>query len=201
MGLKDWAPQDSQQKSIILVLAAAVARMISEAASAMTRFQRKLLSSWGPPETAHPRARVLSDANLLNKTTVCPIIHSNKGIAMNVVKIAELAKEPQKSPLFTGPVTMQTIVGTELSRRFMIRQVNFASGVRNKFHSHSIEQVLIVTEGKGIVANEKEEKTVVPGDVVFIAAGEKHWHGAAEGATFSHIYIMSPDQSTTQLEP
>jgi quercetin dioxygenase-like cupin family protein len=50
------------------------------------------------------------------------------------------------------------------------------------------------------VATDKEEIGVGPGDVIFIAAGEKHWHGAAEGVTFSHIYVMSPDQKTTQLE-
>jgi quercetin dioxygenase-like cupin family protein len=119
---------------------------------------------------------------------------------MKVVRIAQMAKEPQVSPLFTGPVTMQSIVGTDLSKHFLIRQVNFGPGVRNKFHSHSIEQVLIVTEGKGIVATDKEEIAVGPGDVIFIAAGEKHWHGAAQGATFSHIYVMAPDQKTTQLE-
>jgi 4-carboxymuconolactone decarboxylase len=119
---------------------------------------------------------------------------------MRVIKVAQLAREPQQSALFTGPVTMQTIVGTDESNRFMIRQVNFARGVRNKFHSHSFEQVLIVTEGKGIVATDKEEITVGPGDVIFIPAGEKHWHGAAKGATFSHLYVMSPDQKTTQLE-
>jgi quercetin dioxygenase-like cupin family protein len=119
---------------------------------------------------------------------------------MKVVKIPELAREPQSSPLFTGPVTMQSIVGADMSKHFLIRQVNFGPGVRNKFHSHSIEQVLIVTEGKGIVATDKEEIMVGPGDVIFIAAGEKHWHGAAKGATFSHIYVMSPDQKTAQLE-
>jgi quercetin dioxygenase-like cupin family protein len=119
---------------------------------------------------------------------------------MKVIKIAQVARKPQVNPLFTGPVTMQPIVGTELSRNFLIRQVNFGRGVRNKFHSHSIEQVLIVTEGKGIVATDKEEITVGPGDVIFIPAGEKHWHGAAKGATFSHVYVMSPDSKTTQLE-
>lgn len=120
---------------------------------------------------------------------------------MKVVSVSQLANEHQQSPLFTGPVTMQSIVGTELSQRFMIRQVNFARGVRNKFHSHSIEQVLIVTEGRGIVATDNEEAVVGPGDVIFIAAGEKHWHGATKDSTFSHIYIMAPDQKTTQLEP
>ncbi len=119
---------------------------------------------------------------------------------MKVINIPQLARESQVNPLFTGPVTMQSIVGTELSKHFLIRQVNFGRGVRNKFHSHSIEQVLIVTEGKGIVATDKEEITVGPGDVIFIPAGEKHWHGAAKGTTFSHIYVMSPDQKTTQLE-
>ena len=119
---------------------------------------------------------------------------------MKVIKIDQVAKEPRVTPLLTGPVTMQSIVDTELSRKFSIRQVNFGRGVRNKFHSHTIEQILIVTEGKGIVATDKEEITVGPGDVIFIPAGEKHWHGAAKGTTFSHIYVMSPDQKTTQLE-
>ena len=119
---------------------------------------------------------------------------------MKLVRIEQVAKEPQVRPLFTGPVTTQLIVGQELSQNFLIQHVNFDRGIRNKFHSHSIEQVLIVTKGKGIVATEQEEITVGPGDVVFIAAGEKHWHGATKGSTFSHLYVMSPAQKTTQLE-
>ena len=119
---------------------------------------------------------------------------------MKVTKVAQVAREPRVSPLFTGPVTMQSIVGTELSKKFRIAQVNFDRRVRNKFHSHTIEQILIVTEGKGIVATDKEEMTVVPGDVIFIPAGEKHWHGAAKGTTFSHLYVMSPESKTVQLE-
>jgi len=119
---------------------------------------------------------------------------------MKVIKIAQVAKEPQTSQIFTGPVTAQTIVGTELSKNFYLRQVNFSRGVRNKFHIHTIEQILIVTKGKGIVATDKEEIVVGPGDVIFIPAGEKHWHGATKDATFSHIYVTSPEQKTTQLE-
>jgi 4-carboxymuconolactone decarboxylase len=119
---------------------------------------------------------------------------------MKVIKVAQAAKEPQASPMFTGPVTVQAIVGIELSKKFRIMQVNFGRGVRNKFHSHTIEQVLVVTEGKGIVATDKEQIAVGPGDVIFIPAGEKHWHGAAKDATFSHIYVMSPDSETTQIE-
>jgi quercetin dioxygenase-like cupin family protein len=121
-------------------------------------------------------------------------------VAMKIIKINQVPKAPRVSPIFTGPVTMQPIVDTDLTKRFLIQQVNFEKGVRNKLHTHSIEQVLIVTEGKGIVATENEEITVGPGDIIFIAAGEKHWHGAAEGFTFSHLYVMSPESTTTQIE-
>ena len=120
---------------------------------------------------------------------------------MRVITIANTVKEQSTNPkLFTGLVTQQSIVDTELSKKFTIRQVNFDRGVRNKFHSHSIEQILIITEGKGIVATDKEEVIVAPGDVIFISAGEKHWHGAVKDSTFSHLYVTSPDQKTTQIE-
>lgn len=119
---------------------------------------------------------------------------------MKVIKIEQVKKVPQVKPLFTGPVTAQALIDENLSSRVAISQVNFDRGVRNKFHAHSIEQILIVTEGKGIVATEQEEITVEPGDVVFIPANEKHWHGAAGDSTFSHLYVMSPQQKTTQLE-
>lgn len=119
---------------------------------------------------------------------------------MKIARINQVAKTEVASPMFTGPVTMQSVVDADLSSRFKVQQVNFAEGVRNKFHSHSIEQILIVTEGRGIVATEDGEVTVGPGDIIFIAAGEKHWHGAAKGFTFSHLYVMSPESQTTQLE-
>ena len=119
---------------------------------------------------------------------------------MKVIKVSKVKKEPHSGKLFTGTVTMLPIVGKELSKNLVLTKVNFGPGVRNKFHSHSGEQILIVTKGKGIVATEKEKKTVVVGDIIFIPPGEKHWHGAAGGSKFSHLYIMSPDSKTTQLE-
>lgn len=119
---------------------------------------------------------------------------------MKVFKVDQVKKEPSAGSMFTGPVTMQTIVGTELSSRFLIRQVNFDRGIRNRFHTHSIEQILIVTEGKGIVATEQEEIIVVPGDIIFIPPDEKHWHGATKDSAFSHLYVMAPDSRTVQIE-
>jgi len=119
---------------------------------------------------------------------------------MKLIRVDQVAKEPWVDEIFTGPVTLQSIIGRDLSENFLIQQVNFSKGVRNKFHSHSTEQILIVTEGEGIVATDKEEITVRPGDIIYIPAGEKHWHGATKESTFSHIYVMSPDLKIIQLE-
>jgi quercetin dioxygenase-like cupin family protein len=119
---------------------------------------------------------------------------------MKVIKTTQVVKEPVTSKIFTGPVTAQPIIGPELSKNLIVRQVNFSSGVRTKFHTHSEEQILIVTEGEGIVATDKEEITVGPRDVIYFPPGEKHWHGAAEGAIFSHIYVWVSGANTTQLE-
>ena len=118
---------------------------------------------------------------------------------MKVSRIAEVKKEPFVNPLFTSEdVTIQAIL--PYSQEYDANVVNFGRGVRLKFHAHDSEQILIVTAGRGIVATEQEEKVVVPGDVIFIPAGEKHWHGATSDSEFSHIFIYRRGSEYTQLE-
>jgi len=96
-------------------------------------------------------------------------------------------------------VTRQVLVPD--SKEFNVNIVTFGKGVRNKFHAHDGEQILIVTVGKGIVATEEEERVVTPGDVILFSAGEKHWHGATEDSEFSHLYVTREGIGpTTQLE-
>lgn len=118
---------------------------------------------------------------------------------MKVIRIAEVQKEPFGSSIFTSEdVTKQAIIPD--SQEYDINQVNFGRGVRLKFHAHDSEQILIVTAGKGMVVTEQEKKLVVPGDVIFIPAGEKHWHGATGDSEFSHIFIYRRGTKYTQLE-
>ena len=119
--------------------------------------------------------------------------------AMTISTISEVPKEPYVTPLFTGPdVTRQSLVSDSKDLRVSI--VNFGKGVRNKFHTHDGDQVLIIIAGKGIVATEKEEKVVTVGEVVLFPAGEKHWHGATKDSEFSHIVVTKAGSKTTQLE-
>ena len=116
---------------------------------------------------------------------------------MKVITVSQVPAETTGGRLFTGDVTRQPLMRGE---QFVVSQINFSAGVRNKFHTHTSDQVLIVTSGKGICATETEEKTVFPGDVILFSAGEKHWHGATPDSPFSHIFITGQDSKTTQIE-
>lgn len=120
---------------------------------------------------------------------------------MQVIKIKEVPEKPFNIPLFTGgPVTYQRLVGKDMGKDFNMFMVNFSKGARNKFHSHTGDQVLIVTSGKGIVATEGEQKIVEVGDIIHIPSGEKHWHGATKDSAFSHIALELSGSKITQLE-
>ena len=118
---------------------------------------------------------------------------------MQVIKMNSVVKETFESPLFTGPEVSRQVLLPD-SKEFNVNIVNFGNGVRNKFHAHDSEQVLIVTSGKGYIATETEKIEITVGDVVLIPAGEKHWHGAAEDSEFSHIYVSQLGSQLTQLE-
>jgi quercetin dioxygenase-like cupin family protein len=118
---------------------------------------------------------------------------------MHVVNINEVPKTPRESELFTSKeVTFQQLIPE--GGDYNMNVVNFGKGVRNKFHVHESDQILIVTKGKGIVATEEEHRVVSLGDIILFPAGEKHWHGATEDSEFSHIYITKSDGQTTQVE-
>ena len=118
---------------------------------------------------------------------------------MHIVTMQDVSKKPIISRLFTGKdVNAQPLISG--SSEFKMSIVNFGKGVRNKFHTHEGDQILIVTAGTGIVATEHEQKQVTIGDVILFPKGEKHWHGATEDSEFSHIYITKAGSKTIQTE-
>jgi len=118
---------------------------------------------------------------------------------MQVIKMNTVSRQSFESPLFTGQEVSRQVLLPD-SKEFNVNIVNFGKGVRNKFHSHDSEQVLIVTAGKGYIATETTKLDITVGDVVLIPSGEKHWHGAAEDSDFSHIYVSRLGSELTQLE-
>ena len=120
---------------------------------------------------------------------------------MNILKPAEIIGEIQTNPIFFGgEVKAQTLLTPNTSKSFRSAIVTFAPGARTRLHTHTSDQMLIVTQGKGIVATEKEEISVGAGDIIVFPAGEKHWHGATKDSSFSHIHIQSNTSTSNIVE-
>jgi quercetin dioxygenase-like cupin family protein len=120
---------------------------------------------------------------------------------MKVVKLSELPSEAVNTPRFTGgAVSRQSPFDPGEMTNMNFGVVSFASGARNKMHRHTSDQILIITEGTGVVATPSEERTVSAGDVILIPAGEDHWHGAPGSTSMSHITIQAKGSTTTQIE-
>ena len=121
---------------------------------------------------------------------------------MKVVKLSEVQSESVSTPLFTGgDISRQTPFAAGELTNFNFGVVNFSAGSRNKMHRHTSDQILIITEGTGVVATPGDEQTVTEGDVILIPAGEDHWHGAPGDTAMAHITIQAKGSQTTQVEP
>lgn len=119
---------------------------------------------------------------------------------MKIISVKEVKKQELGSPLFTGTVIRQSPVTDNEGSDLSIDYIHFPKGVRNKFHKHANDQVLIVTRGRGIVATKEQEFKVKEGDVVWTPAGEAHWHGAATRFPLSHISVTKAHTKIKQIE-
>jgi quercetin dioxygenase-like cupin family protein len=76
--------------------------------------------------------------------------------------------------------------------------VTFEPGARTAWHTHPLGQTLIATSGGGWVQREGGAKEEIrPGDVVWVPAGEKHWHGAKATTAMTHVAIAEALEGKT----
>lgn len=91
---------------------------------------------------------------------------------------------------FTGRVRIDGLFQAEDPARVGGATVTFEPGARTAWHTHPLGQTLIVTQGRGWVQElGKEIQEINPGDIVWIPAGVKHWHGATSETAMTHIAI------------
>ncbi len=86
--------------------------------------------------------------------------------------------------------------------------LTFEPGCRNDWHIHHADkgggQMLICTAGEGWYQEEgKKAVSLVPGTVITIPEGAKHWHGAKADSWFSHVAFEIPGENCSNewLEP
>ena len=89
-----------------------------------------------------------------------------------------------------------------------VSNVTFEPGCRNNWHIHRATkgggQMLIGVAGRGWYQEEgKPAVQILPGTVIHIPAGVKHWHGAAADSWFAHLAFEVPGENTSNewLEP
>lgn len=92
---------------------------------------------------------------------------------------------------FTGQVRIDPLFMPEQAARTSGATVTFEPKARTAWHIHPIGQTLIVTAGSGLIQLWGEPIQVINlGDIVWIAAGKKHWHGASGKTAMTHIAIQ-----------
>jgi quercetin dioxygenase-like cupin family protein len=99
----------------------------------------------------------------------------------------------QKGPTewFTGTVRIDPLFTAPDPARTAGAAVTFEPGARTAWHTHPLGQTLVVIAGAGRVCRWGGSiEEIRPGDVVWFAPGEKHWHGAAPATAMTHIAIQ-----------
>lgn len=89
-----------------------------------------------------------------------------------------------------------------------VSNVTFEPRCRNNWHIHHATQgggqMLIGVAGRGWYQEEgKPAREILPGTVIHIPAGVKHWHGAAVDSWFAHLAFEVPGENPSNewLEP
>ncbi|WP_276485529.1 cupin domain-containing protein [Paraflavitalea pollutisoli] len=110
------------------------------------------------------------------------------------MEITRIGTKPSiKGPAdwFTGAVRIDPLFDPNEARRAAAATVTFEPGARTAWHTHPLGQTIIVVSGIGWVQREGGAVEVVhPGDVVWFAPEERHWHGATSTHGMSHIAIQ-----------
>jgi quercetin dioxygenase-like cupin family protein len=97
---------------------------------------------------------------------------------------------------FTGVVWVDSVVDLAAPARLAAALVSFSPGARTAWHTHPLGQTLYVLSGLGWVQLEGDPPQAIrPGDVVEIAPGENHWHGAEAGHTMVHLAMQEKDET------
>lgn len=107
------------------------------------------------------------------------------------------------NPNFTGEVWLASLSEKE-ELNLPMANVTFEPGCRNSWHSHKAGQILIATAGIGYYQEKGQPaRRLFPGDIVEIAPGIEHWHGAAPDSWFAHIAMTTNPQEnvTVWLSP
>lgn len=122
---------------------------------------------------------------------------------MDIIRNA--TREPTAGPAdyFTGEVSIAPIHSAPEPARLRAVIVTFQPGARTAWHTHPLGQTLHVMSGVGLAQSDGGPlREIHPGDTVWFAPGERHWHGAAPDQVMTHLAMQEAedDVAVTWLE-
>jgi len=110
---------------------------------------------------------------------------------MDIKRIGSQPSRKGQTEYFTGTVRIDPLFEAHDPARTVGASVTFEPGARTAWHTHPLGQTLIVTFGRGLAQSwGGPVEEIRPGDVVWFAPGEKHWHGAAATTAMIHIALQ-----------
>ena len=110
---------------------------------------------------------------------------------MDITRAGSRASTKGNADWFTGTVRIDPLFQTSAPSRAGAGKVTFEPGARTAWHTHPLGQTLIVTDGFGLAQREGgPTEEIRPGDIVWFAPGEKHWHGASPTTAMTHIAVQ-----------
>jgi quercetin dioxygenase-like cupin family protein len=120
---------------------------------------------------------------------------------MKIFRDRESELRPADPGSFLGPAATKLLASAEDGAAVHLYRVEFESGGRTNWHTHSGPQWLFVIRGRVRVQRSGEAaQDVEAGDAVLFAPGDKHWHGAAPGGRGAHLAV-NVNVKTDWLEP
>ena len=110
---------------------------------------------------------------------------------MDIRRSGSQASAKGPAEWFTGAVRIDPLFQAPGPARVASASVTFEPGARTAWHTHPLGQTLIVISGTGRAqrwGGPVEE--IRPGDVIWFAPSEKHWHGASATTAMTHIAVQ-----------
>ena len=110
---------------------------------------------------------------------------------MEIKRIGSQPSGEGPAEYFTGTVRIDPLFNPPAPARVLGASVTFEPGARTAWHTHPLGQTLIVTAGCGWAQRwSGPVEEIRPGDVIWFAPGEKHWHGASATTAMTHIALV-----------
>ena len=110
---------------------------------------------------------------------------------MDIKRVGSQLSAKGPADWFTGAVRIDPLIHAPDPARLQGACVTFEPGARTAWHTHPLGQTLVVTSGTGRAQRDGGPiEEIRPGDVVWFAPGEKHWHGASPTMAMTHIALQ-----------